>query len=362
MKHINFIGPINSLSFGNVCFNMLRELHKKDIKVSFFPVGNNVDFAVFDSISDDLKSWITDSFNQRFSSLKKDSPSLRMWHLNGSEYQVGPRQYLYTFYECDSPTFAEKNICDLQSKTIFSSSHGMKCFEKVGCSDAAHIPIGFDPDFSNTGKKYLEDRVHFGLMGKFEKRKHTARILKLWASKYGNNNDYQLTCCITNPFFKPEQMNQVINQTLEGKRYTNINFLPFLKTNSEVNELLNAIDIDLTGLSGAEGWNLPSFNASCLGKWSVVLNSTSHKDWATSENSILVEPSGSEEIYDGAFFHKGQEFNQGNMNSFSDESFDKATDDAVNKCNVSNTEGIKLGSEFTYSKTIDSILKLIDDE
>ena len=186
--------------------------------------------------------------------------------------------------------------------------------------------------------------------------------MKLWADKYGNNNDYQLTCCVTNPFFKPEQMNQVIAQSLGGKHYTNINFLPFLKTNSEVNELLNAIDIDLTGLSGAEGWNLPAFNASCLGKWSGVLNNTSHKDWATKENSILVEPSGTEEIYDGAFFHKGQDFNQGNMNSFSDESFNNATEEAINKCNTNNVEGIKLKDKFSYSNTIDSILKLIEHE
>ena len=362
MKHINFIGPINSLSFGNVCVNMLRELHKKDVRVSFFPVGNNLDFAAFNSIDDDFKSWVTSAFNSRFSSMQKDSPSLRMWHLNGSEYQVGPRQHLYTFYECDAPTFAEKNICDLQSKAIFSSSHGKECFDKVGCTNTHHIPIGFDRDFHKTDKKYLEGRVHFGLMGKFEKRKHTPRIIKLWADKYGNNNDYQLTCCVTNPFFKPEQMNQVLAQTLAGKRYTNINFLPFLQTNSEVNELLNSIDIDLTGLSGAEGWNLPSFNASCLGKWSVVLNSTSHKDWATSENSILVEPSGTEEIYDGAFFHKGQDFNQGNMNTFSDDSFNEAVDKAVNKCNTNNTEGIKLGEKFSYSKTIDSILILMSNE
>lgn len=98
-------------------------------------------------------------------------------------------------------------------------------------------------------------------MGKFEKRKHTEKIIKLWLSKYGNNNKYQLTVCVTNPFFKQEEMSAVIHNTLEGKRYSNVNFLPYLKTNSEVNELLNSIDIDLTGLSGAEGWNLPAFNA-----------------------------------------------------------------------------------------------------
>ena len=66
-------------------------------------------------------------------------------------------------------------------------------------------------------------------------------------------------------------MKSVISNALRGKHYKNINFLPHLEKNAEVNELLNAIDIDLTGLSGGEGWNLPAFNATCLGKWSVVL-------------------------------------------------------------------------------------------
>ena len=332
MKHINFSGPINSLSFGNVTVNLLRELYKKEIKVSFFPIGNQLDFSTFDKLTDDFKAWVTDSFNARYGTLKKSTPSLRMWHLNGSETRVGPTQVLYTFYELDSPTFAEKNICDVQEACVFSSSHSKECFDKVGCENTSFVPIGFDTDFNETGKTYLQDRVHFGLMGKFEKRKHSGRILKLWADKYGNNKDYQLTCCVTNPFIKPEQMNQIIGGALNGQRYSNINFLPFLKTNSEVNEVLNAIDIDLSGLSGGEGWNLPAFNSTCLGKWSIVLNCTSHRDWATADNSILIEPEGIEEAYDGAFFHKGQEFNQGNINTFSDEKFNAATDAAVKKC------------------------------
>lgn len=359
MNRINFSGPVNSLSFGNVSVNMLREFYKKDLKISFFPIGENLDFTSFDKASNDFQKWVADSVNTRFSTLSKDSPSLKMWHLNGSESRIGRKQYLYTFYECNSPTFAEKNICDIQDKCIFSSTHSKESFENVGCNNVDFVPIGFDNDFFKTDKEYLKGKVHFGLMGKFEKRKNTAKILKLWANKYGNNNDYQLTCCITNPFFKPEQMNQVIHQTLEGQRYTNINFLPFLKTNSEYNELLNAIDIDLTGLSGAEGWNLPAFNSTCLGKWSIVLNHTSHKDWATPENSILVSPDGEEEIYDGAFFHKGAEFNQGVLNTFSEESFNKATDTAINKCNNINSEGEKLKDKFTYENTVNQILNII---
>lgn len=360
MTHLNFSGPINSLSFGNVTVNMLRELFKKDINISFFPIGNNLDFTAFDKSPKDFQDWVSHSFKNRFSTLREDSPSFRMWHLNGSESRIGKHQTLYTFYECDSPTFAEKNICSLQDNCIFSSSHALKCFEELGCSNLSYIPIGFDNDFHKTNKEYLKNRIHFGLMGKFERRKNTGKILRLWAQKYGNNNDYQLTCCITNPFFKPEQMNQVVSQSLDGKRYSNINFLPFLQTNSEVNELLNSIDIDLTGLSGAEGWNLPAFNSTCLGKWSIVLNNTSHKDWATSANSILVEPAESQEIYDGAFFHKGAEFNQGNMSTFSPESFSSAVETAVDKCNKVNTEGEKLKTEFTYEKTVSNILKILE--
>jgi hypothetical protein len=362
MTNLNFSGPINPLSFGNVTVNMLRELHKKDIKVSFFPIGANLDFSVFDNLSKDFQDWVTDSYNKRFSTLKNSSPSFRMWHLNGSESRIGKNQTLYTFYECDDPTFSEKNICDIQDNCIFSSSHAKKCFDDMGCDNTYHIPIGFDTDFKKTDKKYLEGRIHFGLMGKFERRKNTGKIIRLWAEKYGNNNDYQLSCCVTNPFFKPEQMNQVIAQSLDGKRYTNINFIPFLKTNSEVNELLNAIDIDLTGLSGAEGWNLPAFNATCLGKWSIVLNNTSHKDWANESNSILVEPSEQQDIYDGAFFHKGAEFNQGSMSTFSKESFTSATESAINKCNTINTDGEKLKEQFTYEKTISNILKIVENE
>ena len=54
-------------------------------------------------------------------------------------------------------------------------------------------------------------------------------------------------------------------------------------------------------MSGAEGWNLPAFNATALGKWSIVLNSSSHTDWANSDNSILVEPNGTETAEDGNF-------------------------------------------------------------
>jgi hypothetical protein len=110
-------------------------------------------------------------------------------------------------------------------------------------------------------------------------------------------------------------------------------------------------------MSGAEGWNLPSFNASCLGKWSIVLNSTSHKDWATKENCILIEPDGKEEIYDNMFFHKGATFNQGSMYTFDEEEFISAMERAELVCKNENKEGVSLRDKFTYKNTLERILE-----
>jgi len=38
-------------------------------------------------------------------------------------------------------------------------------------------------------------------------------------------------------------MTALLTQLVDGKQYSNINFLPHLKTNTEVNHLLNSADI-----------------------------------------------------------------------------------------------------------------------
>ena len=362
MTDIIYKGAINSLSFGNVSINLLKAMYKKGLKVSFFPIGEGLNFEAFDKIDEDFKNWIISSAQNRFHTVSKDQHTLTQWHINGSENRVSKSQTVFSFYEVDQPTLVEKSIVDLQDNFVFASKHAEECFKNAGCNNVHHVPIGFDSDFHETDKEYLEDVVHFGLMGKFEKRKNTGRILESWAAKYGNNYKYQLTCCINNPFFKPEDMQNVINHSLKGQKYGNINFLPHLKTNSEVNDFINSIDIDLSGLSGAEGWNIPAFNATALGKWSIVMNHTSHKDWATAKNSILIDVDTQEPIYDNIFFKPDTAFNQGNMNTISQDKMIAAFESAESKVKTKNKEGVKLQSKFTYEKTLTQLLKIIQNE
>ena len=207
-------------------------------------------------------------------------------------------------------------------------------------------------------KKALKNKKGPYQEGVNENSAEKAKIVK-FLIKYGNNPKYLLSCCVTNPFFKEDQMKNILGNVLEGKQYNNINFLPYLKSNEEVNDFINAIDIDLTGLSGAEGWNLPSFNATCLGKWSVVLNATSHKDWATSENSVLIEPSGTIPAVDGVFFSKGQLFNQGEFFDWTEDQAIEAFEKAEKLVGTSNEKGFALGKDLTYEKTLEQILSKV---
>lgn len=354
---MNLEAPINSLSFGNVTYNILRQFWRKGVNLSLFPIGGNLDITAYkDTIDLEFSKWISESANNANINLDPDAPAFKLWHLNGSQSRIGKKQLLYTFYELDEPTESEVNLAKFQTKTIFSSKYASDQFKKFGV-DCDHIPIGFDEDFHKTDKKYLDPEIiHFGLMGKFEKRKHTERIIKLWLSKYGNNRKYQLSICVTNPFIKNEEMNNILSNIFQGKGYCNVNVLPYLKTNSEVNDFLNAIDIDLTGLSGAEGWNLPAFNATCLGKWSLVLNETSHKDWANEDNSILINSSGKEPCYDGHFFTQGSAYNQGNIYTWNSDIVSQAMDKAVSKKGQINTAGESLKDKFSYEKTATRLL------
>ena len=357
MTQLHFDAPINSLSFGNVAFNFLREFYKMGVGVSLFPQSNTANFEAFDKADNGLIEWIKSAAYNRYKTLDSSKPTLKLWHLNGGEQRVAPKQFLYTFYECDSPTEEEVAIVKSQEHVFFSSSESRDHFLKKGCNNVSFVPIGFDEDFCKTNKKYLgDDVVHFGLIGKFEKRKNTQQIIQTWLQKFGNDPKYQLTCLVNNPFFQKEDYEKIINQTLMGKRWTNVNLLPSLKTNSEVNEVLNAIDIDLGGLSAAEGCNLPALNATALGKWSIVANHTAHKDWANKDNSILVEPVGKVSSDDGFFFRKGP-FNQGDFYNISQNSMSEAMDKSLQFAKTPNPEGEKLQKEFTYMKTVDSILE-----
>ena len=149
----------------------------------------------------------------------------------------------------------------------------------------------------------------------------------------------------------------MVAQALNGNKYFNINFLGYMEKNNLYNDFLNAGDI-VIGMSGGEGWGLPEFHSVALGKHSVMLNANAYKEWATPENSILIEPNGKIPAYDNQFFHQGAPFNQGNIFDFNADDFISGCEEAVKRVNSNrlNIEGEKLKEKFTVEKYYDAIM------
>jgi len=349
--------PINGVSFGQVSYNLLKQMFENGLDIALFPIGDKADLSCYDKCDEKFQNWIRDSIQHRYNKLSPDTPSFSLWHIKGSESSLGEKSLLYTFHETSEAHENEKNVISMYDKVLFSSSFSKSVFD--GCPNVDFVPIGFDTDIKKTEKKYFrDDIIHFTLVGKFEKRKNTKKILELWSKKYGNNSNYSLSCLINNGFMDAKDLNKELNEALGNKRVFNINFLPYLKTNSEVNDLYNSCDIDLSGLSSGEGWNLPSFNTTALGKWSIVSNYSSHKDWANNENCILVEPSGSRSVEDGVFFNN-VDFNCGTFCELSDESIMEAFEKAEKLAKTPNPKGEELTQKFTYKKMYDDIMSHI---
>jgi glycosyltransferase involved in cell wall biosynthesis len=359
-------GPINPLSLGNVTFNVARALLRKGVDVIFIP-NANYDFRAYDSAPQADKEAVQKAAQDSLRRLERDIPALNIWHLNGAENLSSRKSFLFTFYETDAPTLEEKALVAWQDHVFFSSSYSADIFKaQFGLENVSPLPLGFDPDFAPTGKTYFPNTtIHFGLMGKWEKRKHTEKIIKMWIKEFGNKPQYKLTCAVDNPFFNPQIMQGLKNNVFGGQPCNNVSFINFMATNSLVNDFMNSIDIDLTGLSGAEGWNLPTFNVLCLGGFAVVLNATGHKDWATSDNCTLVNPCGKEDCYDEFFFKRGAPFNQGSIYKFDEEQALVAIKKIINekfgpnKPRPRNANGVKLVEQFTWEKTAEKILEKI---
>ena len=354
--------PLNGVSFGQVSTALLREFHQKGVQPSLFTVGQ-IDLNT-QEISSDFSKWIESCVKKSFKEHDRNTPIFKLWHLNqDSLTSLSRDQTLFTFHELDEPTPLELNIARNQKRLIVSSNYTKEIFEANGITNCSFVPLGFDKhNFAPKNQQYLEGKIVFNLTGKLEKRKHHKGVIQAWLKKYGNNKDYVLQCAIANPFIKEDDFKVLVSRILGEKKYFNVNFLGMMQKNILYNDFLNSGNI-IIGMSGAEGWGLPEFQSVALGKHAVILNATAYKEWATHENSVLVEPNGKTEAYDGVFFKKGGDLNQGNIYTFDEDDFIEGCEKAIERFKESpvNSAGLELQSKFTYSKTADAIEKIIND-
>lgn len=361
--------PINSVSYGFVSIAILRECFKRGLSPCVFPIGQP-DLSSHKP-DQDFNNWLTGCCNKAPRMHSRKNPVIRLWHINQILDSVSDRRLSIVFNETDQITDTEKNILEQQDVVFVTSNFTKEVFEDGGLKNVKYLPLAFDDwNFKETNIPKNSDVVVFTLNSKREVRKATDKIVSCWVKRFGNQRNYQLNLACFNPFFRhpdgrilnPDEQKAIfIQQVLGGKNVWNINFLPWMNTLAEINNLYNYTDVDLSGLSRCEGFNLPLFIHLCLGKHAVVLDAHVHKDWCNAENSILVQPNTKIKAVDGLFFHDGAPFLQGNWFDWDESEVIAAMEKAVEKVknNRVNEAGKWLKQKYKWDQTFNMLLEEI---
>ena len=109
--------------------------------------------------------------NQGLKKHSRNTPTFKLWHINGSLESYSNNQVLLSFYELDQPTQEELNIVKNNSKVLFTSQETADCFKNYGADNVDVVNLGFDSsNFHRIDKRYFSDnRITFNIVGKFEK-------------------------------------------------------------------------------------------------------------------------------------------------------------------------------------------------
>lgn len=353
-----FNTPINTVSFGQISIRVLKEIYKmfdKETNINIFNIGN---VSVSNEEDPNFLQWLNTKILESTKKYSFNDPCFKLWHLSDSTRSYSRNTVLLTFYELDSPTREEVNIAN-NNHTFVTNRFTQQVFSDYG-SKIGYIPLFFDSEvFKKLDEKpFVDDRICFTLMGKFEKRKHHKKVIQSWVKKFGNNRKYFLNCALFNVHMTQEENNASFADALGTSEVPfNVNFCPYMQSNADYNRFLNSASIALC-MSGGEGWGLPEFHSVGIGKHAVVLNAHGYREWANEDNATLISPSGKISAVDGRFFKPGGFFNQGNIFDFSEDEFIAGCEKAIQKyeSNPVNEAGLLLQEKFPVEKTVSIIL------
>jgi len=353
--------PLCHTSLGVVSMGILVELFNRGVYPNIFPLGA-IDISLFTALPEGFREWLQLCLNKAQGKFKRGEESVRIFHVQNSHSRIGQHSRLYCPHECSTLTDIEKNILSNHDRVLVPSNYNKQIFERHGIA-ATVCPNFFDSANIHPTKVHKDENVTvWSFFGKLEKRKNIIPTIRAWDKLYGGKKEHRLHLSVFNMFLfpnvPPEQKLAAHKAWIENElgfplkwNVELFNFLSF----SDFNQLLNCTDIDLSGLSGSEGFGLPFHSTRCLGRRGISLNAHAHLDYADNQNSVLVQPNGMEDIKDGVFF-SGAGFNVGEKYTFAEDDAMRAMEEALARPEPSQEAAQALKERFSVANTVDILL------
>lgn len=290
---LNFVAPINTLSYGVCGVNFSVELAKK-CELSLFPV-NEFNIECPTRHIDSIRGSII-----RSAHYNPKAPSVRLWHQHSLGLHAGTPRIGFPIFELTDFTDVEKHqiesvdalfVCSKWAESIIRSQTNQK--------NVYVVPLGVDNEIF-TPQEIVDGPTSFLITGKWEVRK-SHDIIAAILSRFADRNIKVILACI-NPFCSQEENESWINlfKPLGDK----VVLAPRYQTQEEYSKLYSMVDCILSP-SRAEGWNLPVLEAMACGKRVITTNYSAHTEFCTPDNAMLVDIDELSTAHDGKFFKSG---------------------------------------------------------
>ena len=352
--NLNVMCNINPLSYGVVPFYFLRYLYKANVKCSLFPI-NNCDLSAYaDQDCDFLQKFIENAKD-----FDPDAPTLRIYHQFAMAESVGRGKRIgWSFYELNKLKVNE--VAHINSLDLFIVSS--EWAKEVAINSGVKVPIEIIAPSSeiHCKKDYLnrpDGVVKFMCVGKLEVRKCHDMIIQAFSKAFGAFDSVQLDMYTHNPFNSEEENNSWAQFISRSPLSHKIKLCGPIQLHTDVLKNYGNYDC-FVGLSRAEGFNLPLFEAMRSGLLCIA-NDNSAMEYIREDNCIYVCKNGDIPAVDNKWF-----FGEGEWADFQEEdiklAFIKAKQDIEDKDSSKAEGGFLTLEDHSWKKSVRKFIKVVE--
>lgn len=356
MSKLNIQCPVGQMGYGVTSFNICKELAKKNIDFTIFPIGQ-VDPGL------DTNTVVKNLIQNNYHNFQNESPSLKIWHQNDLFEGVGKGKRI------GFPIFELNMFSELERASMRSCDHLFVCSEwaknvieenKIGV-EVTVIPLGVDIDTFKPSSIQRKDKTIFFNAGKWEIRKGHDFLLECFNEAFNYNDNVELWMLSDNLFI-PEKTKEWIALYKNSKLGDKIRILPRQSSHRNVYDIMKQVDCGVFP-ARAEGWNLELLEVMACGKHVIATNYSGHTEFCNKSNSFLVNIDSLEVANDGIWFnsngmwsHLGE--SQKEHFIYYMREFHKKKNENPNLV-LQNKSGIITSQQFTWRNTVEKILSYI---
>jgi glycosyltransferase involved in cell wall biosynthesis len=348
-----------------VGLNLLDQFVKLGHEVALFPLGGGVQAPEF------FRNHIEHSL-QNSNVFDTIAPSLRLWHQFDLAHHVGSGLRAgFTIFELDTLTPRERHYIDINDVVIVPSRWAKQVLLSNNLDRAADFyvaPLGVDRNIFHEHVMPVDydakDATIFINVGKWEVRKGHDILVEAFNSAFNKNDNVQLWMMCINPFIGERGNNEWAELYKTSPLGDKIMLIDRVQTHQEVARIMAKADCGVFP-SRAEGWNLELLEMMSMGKPVITTNYSGHTEYANKENSYLIDLPNREIAFDGQFFS-----GQGSWGMIESQQMEELIHHmrSIHQQKQSggfipsNDSGIETAKQFSWERTVNSVLEALKNE